>query len=87
MKGAASDPKPPHPPPAVPYQGGRAGVNHGQMRRHEVLRINGLLFNGKKRLKLTDGGKVVRLTRRQPLTLQKDSRYSFMLRAESTPGP
>jgi hypothetical protein len=32
----------------------------------------------------TDGGEVVSLTRRPP---QEDSWYSFMLEAESTPGP
>jgi hypothetical protein len=36
---------------------------------------------------LTDGGKVVRLTRRPPFTPQEDSWYSFLLEAEPTPGP
>jgi hypothetical protein len=37
---------------------------------------------------LTDGGEVVNLTRRPPFTPlpQKDSWYSFLLEAESTPG-
>jgi hypothetical protein len=35
----------------------------------------------------TDGGKVVSPTRRPPFTLQEDSWYSFLLEAESTPGP
>jgi hypothetical protein len=35
---------------------------------------------------LTDGCKVVSLTRRPPFTPQKDSWYSFMLEAESIPG-
>jgi hypothetical protein len=37
--------------------------------------------------RLTDGGEVVSLTRRQPFTPQEDSCYSFLLQAESTPGP
>jgi hypothetical protein len=37
--------------------------------------------------RLTDGGEVVSLTRRKPFTLQEDSPYSFLLEAESTPGP
>ena len=34
-----------------------------------------------------DGGKVVSLTHRPPLPLRKYSWYSFLLEAESTPGP
>ena len=34
-----------------------------------------------------DGGKVVSLTHRLPLPPRKYSRYSFLLEAESTPGP
>ena len=34
-----------------------------------------------------DGGKVVSLTHRPPLPLRKYSRYSYLLEAESTPGP
>jgi hypothetical protein len=37
--------------------------------------------------RLTDCGKTVSLTRRQPFTPQEDSWYSFLLEAESTPGP
>jgi hypothetical protein len=37
--------------------------------------------------RFTDGGEVVRLTRRPPFTPHEDSWYSFMLEAESTPGP
>jgi hypothetical protein len=37
--------------------------------------------------RLTDDGEVVSLTRRPPFTLQEDSWYSFLLEAESTPGP
>jgi hypothetical protein len=37
--------------------------------------------------RLTDGGEVVSLTRRPPLYPQEDSWYSFLLEAESTPGP
>jgi hypothetical protein len=36
-------------------------------------------------IRLTDGGEVVSLTRRPPFTPQEDSRYSFLLEAESTP--
>jgi hypothetical protein len=36
---------------------------------------------------ITDGGEVVSLTHRPPFTPQEDSRYSFLLEAESTPGP
>jgi hypothetical protein len=35
--------------------------------------------------RLTNGGKVVRITHRPPFTPQEDSWYSFMLGAESTP--
>jgi hypothetical protein len=35
----------------------------------------------------TDGGKGVSLTRRPPFTTQEDSWYSFLLEAESIPGP
>jgi hypothetical protein len=37
--------------------------------------------------RLADGGEVVSLTRRPLYTLQEDSWYSFLLEAESTPGP
>jgi hypothetical protein len=39
--------------------------------------------------RLTDGGEVVSLTRRPAVLLlpQEDSWYSFLLEAESTPGP
>jgi hypothetical protein len=36
---------------------------------------------------LTDGGEVVSLTCPPPFTTQEDSWYSFLLEAESTPGP
>jgi hypothetical protein len=36
---------------------------------------------------LTDGGEVVSLTRRPPFVPQEDTWYSFLLEAESTPGP
>jgi hypothetical protein len=48
----------------------------------ETLRPPHFLDNG-----LTDGGEVVSLTPRPPITSQKDSWYSFLLEAESTPGP
>jgi hypothetical protein len=37
--------------------------------------------------RLTDFGEVVSLTRRPSFTPQEDSWYSFLLEAESTPGP
>jgi hypothetical protein len=37
--------------------------------------------------RLTDGGEVVRLTRRQRFNLQEHSWYSFLLEAESTLAP
>jgi hypothetical protein len=37
--------------------------------------------------RLTDCGEVVSPTRRPPFTPQEDSWYSFLLEAESTPGP
>jgi hypothetical protein len=37
--------------------------------------------------RLTDAGEVVSLTRLPPFTPQEDSWYSFLLEAESTPGP
>jgi hypothetical protein len=36
--------------------------------------------------RLTDGGECVSLMRLPPFTPQKDSWYSFLLEAESTPG-
>jgi hypothetical protein len=46
-----------------------------------MLRVPHYLDN-----RLTDGGEVS-LTRRPPLTPQEDSWYSYLLEAESTPGP
>jgi hypothetical protein len=37
--------------------------------------------------RLTEGGKVVSLTRRPPFSPQEDSWYSFLLEAEPAPGP
>jgi hypothetical protein len=37
--------------------------------------------------RLTDGGKVVSLTRLPPFIPQEDSWFLFLLEAESTPGP
>jgi hypothetical protein len=47
----------------------------------ETLRVLHYLDN-----RLTDGSKVVSLTRRQPFT-PRGTWYSFLLEAESTPGP
>jgi hypothetical protein len=49
---------------------------------YETSRFPHLLDN-----RLTDGGEFVGLTRRPPFTPQEDSWYSFLLEAESTPGP
>jgi hypothetical protein len=38
-------------------------------------------------IRLTDGGKVVSITRWPHFIPQEDSWYSFLLEAESTPGP
>jgi hypothetical protein len=48
----------------------------------ETLRVPQYLDN-----RLTDGGKVVSLTRRPLFTPQEGWWYSFLLKAESTPGP
>jgi hypothetical protein len=48
----------------------------------ERLRLPHFLDN-----RLTDGGNVVSLTRRPRFTPQESSWYSFLLEAESTPGP
>jgi hypothetical protein len=48
----------------------------------ETLRFPQYLDN-----RLTDGGKVVSLTRRPLFTPQEGSWYSFLLEAESIPGP
>jgi hypothetical protein len=37
--------------------------------------------------RLTDGGEVVSLSRRPPFTPQEGPWYSFLLEAESNPGP
>jgi hypothetical protein len=37
--------------------------------------------------RFTDGGEIVSLTRSAVLYTQEDSWYSFLLDAESTPGP
>jgi hypothetical protein len=38
-------------------------------------------------IRLTDGGEVVSFMRRPPFTPHEDSWYSFLLEAESIPGP
>jgi hypothetical protein len=55
------------------------------VKAHKIVRRRGshiFLDN-----QLTDGGKVVSLTRRPPFTPQEDSWYVFQLEAESTPRP
>jgi hypothetical protein len=49
---------------------------------YETSRLPHFLDN-----RLTDCGEVVSPTRRPPFTPQEDSWYSFLLEAESTPGP
>jgi hypothetical protein len=56
--------------------------DHGGPKGCEMLRVPQYLDN-----RLTDGGKVVSLTRRPPFTSQEGSWYSFLLEAETTPGP
>jgi hypothetical protein len=48
----------------------------------EMLKLPHFLDN-----RLTDGGKVVNVTRRPPFTTQENFWYSLLLEAESTPGP
>jgi hypothetical protein len=48
----------------------------------ETSRLPHFLYN-----RLTDGGEVVILTPRPLFTPQEDSWYSFLLEAESMPGP
>jgi hypothetical protein len=57
-------------------------TSHGGPYGCETLRVPHYLDS-----RLTDGGKVVNLTRRPLFTLQEGSWYSFLLEAESTPGP
>jgi hypothetical protein len=57
-------------------------TGHGGPSGCERLRLPHLLNN-----RLTDGGKVVSLTLRQPFTPQEDSWCTFLLEVESTPGP
>jgi hypothetical protein len=57
-------------------------TGHGGPKGCETLRVPHCLDS-----RLTDGGKVVSLTRRPPFTPQEDSWYSFLLQAESTPRP
>jgi hypothetical protein len=61
---------------AIPVRGcgGREGC--------ETSRLPHFLDN-----RLTDGGDFVNFNRRPPFTPQEDSWYSFLLEAESTPGP
>jgi hypothetical protein len=61
---------------AIPVTG------HGGPYGCETLRLPHYLDN-----RLTDDGKVFSLTHRPPFTPQENSWYSFLLEAESTPGP
>jgi hypothetical protein len=61
---------------AIPVPG------HGGPYGCETLRVPQYLDN-----RLIDGGKVVSLTRRPLFTPQEGPWYSFLLEAESTPGP
>jgi hypothetical protein len=61
----------------------------GKVKKGKAIPVTG---RGRSRLqhfldnRLTDGSEVVS-TRRPPFTPQEDSWYSFLLEAESTPGP
>jgi hypothetical protein len=61
---------------AIPVTG------HGSIWGCEMSRLPHFLDN-----RLTDGGKVVSLTRQPPFNPQEDSWYSFLIEAESTLGP
>jgi hypothetical protein len=71
------------------YLPGETEENHEITRSEQLMsqlrfesRLPHFLHN-----QLIDGGEVVRLTCRPPFTPQEDSWYSFLLEAESTPGP
>jgi hypothetical protein len=53
----------------------------------EVIRYVSFMVKVKVENRFTNGGKVVNLTRRPHFTHQEDSWCSFLLEAESTPGP
>jgi hypothetical protein len=61
---------------AIPVTG------RGGLKGCETSRLPDLLDN-----QITGGSGVVSLMRQQPFTPQEDSWYTFLLEAESTPGP
>jgi len=62
-------------------------VNQSRYRPEVAQRVPGSLRFPDFMTTAQDGGKVVSLTHRPPLPLRKYSWYSFLLEAESTPGP